>query len=103
MVKCVVPLHMSDILHWATVTGEPVTMERSPTLKAIKRGKSVIYHTCRWGVLWAEMGQRRFRSRLHHTLTVKPQRVSKACVLCRVSSLTTRTVLWEAGPWCLTV
>lgn len=39
MVKCVVPLHMPDILHWATVTGESVTMERSHTLKAIKRGK----------------------------------------------------------------
>ena len=39
MVKCVVPLHMPDILHWATVTGESITMERSPTLKAIKRGK----------------------------------------------------------------
>lgn len=53
MVKCVVPLYMPDILRWATVTGESITMERSPTLKAIQREKACFLPQP--GRLWAEM------------------------------------------------
>lgn len=45
---------MPDILRWATVTGESITMERSPTLKAIKREKACFLPQL--GRLWAEMG-----------------------------------------------